>query len=112
MGLFVGLLYFQTPLTRVGISNINGAIFYLVSELTYSTFFGILSFLPSEYPLLVREYHDSLYYLPSYYIARCVSYIPLFTLDGLVFVSISYWMAGLSPTFYRYLISVGKFYFD
>ncbi|KAI6171456.1 ABC transporter domain-containing protein [Aphelenchoides bicaudatus] len=53
MGLFVGLLYFQTTLNRVGVSNINGSIFYLVSELTYSTLFGILSFLPAEYPLLL-----------------------------------------------------------
>lgn len=108
MGVFVGLLYFQTTLSRVGISNINGSIFYMVSELTYSTLFGILSFLPAEYPLLVREYHDSLYYLPSYYIARILSYVPLFTLDGLVMISIAYWMAGLTPTFTRYLIALGK----
>jgi hypothetical protein len=36
MGLFVGLLYWQTPLTRVGISNLNGAMAYIVAELTYS----------------------------------------------------------------------------
>jgi energy-coupling factor transporter ATP-binding protein EcfA2 len=109
MGVFVGLLYFQTQINRVGISNINGSIFYVVSELTYSTLFGILSFLPSEYPLLVREYHDSLYYLPSYYIARLLSYIPLFTLDGLLMLSISYWMTGLTPTFTRFLIAIGWF---
>lgn len=61
MGLFAGLLYLQTPLTRTGISNINGALFYLVCELTYSTVFGILTFLPSDYPLVVREYHDGIY---------------------------------------------------
>ncbi|KAI6233871.1 ABC transporter ATP-binding protein/permease wht-3 [Aphelenchoides fujianensis] len=107
MGVFVGLLYFQTPLNWVGISNLNGAIYYLVSELTYSTLFGILSFLPAEYPLLVREYHDSLYYLLSYYLARALSYLPLFTLDGLAMNCIAYWMIGLTPTFYRFLIALG-----
>lgn len=81
MGLFIGLLYlqarltylctrvvvclcyysFQSPLTPVGISNLNGALFYLVCELTYSTLFGILTFLPADYPLVVREYHDGIY---------------------------------------------------
>ena len=31
MALFAGLLYLQTPLTLVGVSNIQGALFYLVS---------------------------------------------------------------------------------
>lgn len=139
MGIFVGLLYlqvgfiryplqsvgciplFQTPLTIVGINNLNGALFYLVGELTYSTLFGILTCLPSDYPLVVREYHDGIYYvfrsasahlrygvLPtvpyhrfcccSYYLARVLSYLPLFSVDGLVMIYVCYWMVGFSST--------------
>lgn len=54
MGLFIGLLYLNTPLSSIGISNINGALFYIVAELTYSTLFGIITFLPQDYPLVVR----------------------------------------------------------
>ncbi|KAI6229296.1 ABC transporter domain-containing protein [Aphelenchoides besseyi] len=108
MGVFVGLLYLQTPINNwTGISNVNGALFYLVSELTYSTLFGILSYLPAEYPLVVREYHDSLYHLLSYYLARTISYVPLFTLDGVIMITIAYWMIGLTPTVYRFLIALG-----
>ncbi|CAD5218624.1 unnamed protein product [Bursaphelenchus okinawaensis] len=99
MGLFVGLLYFQTPTdTKVGVSNVNGALFYVVSELIYNTFFGVTSILPFEFPLLVREYHDGLYYVASYFFARALSYAPLFTLDGLVMMVLTYVMAGLIPT--------------
>lgn len=51
----------QTKLDAIGVTNINGALFYLVCELTYSTLFGILNFLPSDFPLVAREYHDGLY---------------------------------------------------
>ncbi|CAD6197142.1 unnamed protein product [Caenorhabditis auriculariae] len=98
MGLFIGLLYLQSPLTSVGISNLNGALFYLVCELTYSTIFGILNFLPTDFPLVSREYHDGLYSVFSYYIARCISYLPLFTADGLVMLLTSYWLVGFSSS--------------
>lgn len=41
MGLFVGLLYFGTNAESVvGVMNLNGALFYIVGELTYATLFG------------------------------------------------------------------------
>lgn len=107
MGLFIGLLYWQTPLTVVGINNLNGALFYIVSELTYSTLFGILTFLPADFPLLVREYHDGLYGVFGYYFARSMSYVPLFATDGLIMVCTSYWMIGLVPTIPRFLNALG-----
>uniref|UniRef100_A0A914EIA1 ABC transporter domain-containing protein n=1 Tax=Acrobeloides nanus TaxID=290746 RepID=A0A914EIA1_9BILA len=107
MGFFVGLLYFQTSITTTGISNLNGALFYLVAELTYATLFGILTCMPADYPLLVREYHDGLYSVGSYFVARSMSYLPLFTLDGLTMLTIAYWMIGLAPSALHFLIAVG-----
>ncbi|CAI5448357.1 unnamed protein product [Caenorhabditis angaria] len=98
MGIFIGLLYLQSPLNLTGISNLNGALFYLVCELTYSTIFGILNFLPTDFPLVSREYHDGLYSVFSYYVARCISYLPLFTADGLVMLLVSYWLVGFSSS--------------
>ncbi|MCP9258270.1 ABC transporter ATP-binding protein/permease wht-3 [Dirofilaria immitis] len=53
-----------------GINNIKGALFYYISELTYSTVFGIQTFLPSDFPLLVREYHDGIYPVICYYLSK------------------------------------------
>ncbi|KHN70649.1 ABC transporter ATP-binding protein/permease wht-3 [Toxocara canis] len=101
MGLFLGLLYLQTlrdnPV-RVGIANVNGALFFIVCEFTYATLFGILNFLPADFPLVVREYHDGMYGVAPYYFARVLSYIPLFTVDGLLMLLVSYWMIGLQST--------------
>ncbi|GMS95854.1 hypothetical protein PENTCL1PPCAC_18029 [Pristionchus entomophagus] len=106
MGLFIGLLYLNTPLSSIGISNINGALFYIVAELTYSTLFGIITFLPQDYPLVVREYHDGLYSVFSYYVSKSLSYVPLFTLDGFVMVLICYWMVGFSSSISQVLAAI------
>ncbi|VDO23247.1 unnamed protein product [Brugia timori] len=98
MGLFLGTLYLQTEMNQDGIINIKGALFYYISELTYSTIFGIQTFLPSDFPLLVREYHDGIYPI--------MSYLPIFTIDGMCMVCISYYLIGLHPTFTTFLITL------
>ncbi|VDM60672.1 unnamed protein product [Angiostrongylus costaricensis] len=105
LGLFIGLLYFQTPLTIIGVGNLNGALFYIVCELTYSTLFGILACIPSDHPLVIREHHDGLYSVISYYLARIISYMPLFSLDGLVMLYVCYWMVGFSSSLSQVLLA-------
>uniref|UniRef100_A0A8R1DPP1 ABC transporter domain-containing protein n=2 Tax=Caenorhabditis japonica TaxID=281687 RepID=A0A8R1DPP1_CAEJA len=106
MGLFIGSLYWQQPLDRRGIQNTNSAIYFLIAELTFSTMFGIMTFMEHELPLISREYHDGLFYIISYYISRCLSYLPLFTIDGVVMFLISYWMIGLNNTWQQVSRSV------
>ncbi|KAI6228205.1 ABC transporter domain-containing protein [Aphelenchoides besseyi] len=98
MGVFLGLLYLNSKLDQDGIISRKGALFYYISELTYATIFGIQTFLPQHFPLMAREYHDGLYPVSIYYIATILAYLPLFTLDGIVMVTISYWMIGLHNT--------------
>lgn len=106
MGLFLGTLYLQTEMNQDGIINIKGALFYYISELTYSTIFGIQTFLPSDFPLLVREYHDGIYPVICYYLSMIMSYLPIFTIDGICMVCISYYLIGLHPTFTTFLITL------
>uniref|UniRef100_A0A1I8EH54 ABC transporter domain-containing protein n=1 Tax=Wuchereria bancrofti TaxID=6293 RepID=A0A1I8EH54_WUCBA len=106
MGLFLGTLYLQTKMNQDGIINIKGALFYYISELTYSTIFGIQTFLPSDFPLLVREYHDGIYPVICYYLSMIMSYLPIFTIDGICMVCISYYLIGLHPTFTTFLITL------
>ncbi|VDK47253.1 unnamed protein product [Anisakis simplex] len=106
MGIFLGFLYFQTDMTQDGVINIKGALFYYISELTYSTLFGIQSFMPGDFPLLVREYHDGIYPVACYYIAKVFSYLPIFTVDGMIMVIVSYCLIGLSTKIGTFLITL------
>lgn len=65
----------SSVLLQDGLTNIKGALFYYISELTYSTVYGIQTFMPADFPLLVREYHDGIYPVICYYVAK-VNYFP------------------------------------
>ncbi|CAD5214935.1 unnamed protein product [Bursaphelenchus xylophilus] len=95
MGVFLGLLYLNGELNQDGVMSMKGALFYYIAELTYSTIFGIQSFVPKAFPLLAREYHDGVYPVWCYYVSMIFAYLPLFTIDGIIMVTISYWMMGL-----------------
>lgn len=53
-----------------GVTNLKGILFFFCSELTYPTVYGIQTYMPSEFSLLVREYHDGSYPVLAYYIAK------------------------------------------
>ncbi|CAB3402167.1 unnamed protein product [Caenorhabditis bovis] len=97
-GLFIGLLYFRMNYDLKGIHNINGALFFTTGELIFSTTYAIMMFLNNEFALIAREYHDGLYDLWCYYVARSLSLIPLFSTDGLIMLYIVYWMIGLNTS--------------
>ncbi|GMT25014.1 hypothetical protein PFISCL1PPCAC_16311 [Pristionchus fissidentatus] len=103
MGLFIGLLYLQTNnRSQDGINNLKGVLFYFCSELTYSTIFAIQTYMPGDFPLLAREYHDGVYPVSAYMCAKIASYLMIFSIDGAVMITIAYWMVGLP--------SVGRFF--
>uniref|UniRef100_A0A914QSN9 ABC-2 type transporter transmembrane domain-containing protein n=1 Tax=Panagrolaimus davidi TaxID=227884 RepID=A0A914QSN9_9BILA len=67
--------------------------------MSYSALFGILTFMPSDFPLVVREYYDGLYSVPAYYIARILSYMPIF--------GISYYMVRFAPGVQYFFMQLG-----
>lgn len=76
MGLFVVALYFRTERHQDGLISLMGVLFYFISELTYSTAMSIQTYMPNDFPLLVREYHDGIYPVYIYYIAKVCSSFP------------------------------------
>ncbi|CDW57938.1 ABC membrane transporter [Trichuris trichiura] len=92
--LFVGLLYFQTPLNQSGIMNRNGVLFFFISHFSFPV-------LPREYPTFYREHQDYTYTVSSYYASKIIFFVRIFmsiviySIDGLLFLLIAYFMIGL-----------------
>ena len=64
--------------------------------------------MPADYPPLVREYDDRIYPISAYYIAKILSFLPIFTVDGIVLVLSSYFFVGFPinvVTFLRQMIT-------
>ncbi|VDP10884.1 unnamed protein product [Soboliphyme baturini] len=80
--IFVGMLYFGTTLDQAGIMSINGALFYLLAEFSFSVAYVVLNLLPAEYPVLIREHHSGLYKVSSYYISKVLSMVSQFRITA------------------------------
>lgn len=63
--------------------------------------------MPDDFPLVVREHFDGLYRVSAYFVARIISYMPIFVLDGVLMNIVAYWMIGLAPGFQHFFIYVG-----
>uniref|UniRef100_A0A8R1E1X4 ABC2_membrane domain-containing protein n=1 Tax=Caenorhabditis japonica TaxID=281687 RepID=A0A8R1E1X4_CAEJA len=108
MGLFIGSLFYGLEVDQDGLAGYKGALFYYISELTYSTIFGIQAFMPADFPPLVREYDDRIYPISAYYIAKIFSFLPIFTIDGAILIVSSYFFVGFSndfATFFRQMLT-------
>uniref|UniRef100_A0A0N5B7Q3 ABC transporter domain-containing protein n=1 Tax=Strongyloides papillosus TaxID=174720 RepID=A0A0N5B7Q3_STREA len=95
VGLFLGIFYFQTVYNQDGIENFKGLIYFIILESIFPTAFMVNSSLSREYHLVVREYHDGIYPVISYYIARIIAYIIFPIIDGSILITIAYAMSGL-----------------
>ncbi|CAG0919858.1 unnamed protein product [Notodromas monacha] len=82
IALILGLIYLQQDMDQKGVQNVNGVIFLLLTNMSFSNMFAVVN-----HPKILAE-------------------LPLFVVLPIVFSSIEYWMIGLNPDFGRFLIHV------
>lgn len=61
---------------------------------------------PQERPMLTRERSSAMYRLSSYYFARMAGDLPMELILPTVYVTITYWMGGLKPSFITFVLTV------
>ncbi|KAK7861728.1 hypothetical protein R5R35_008701 [Gryllus longicercus] len=107
VALTAGLCYVgAAALTQSGVQAVQGALFILVTENTFSPMYGVLAHWPAERPLLARELRAGLYRPHLYYIAKQAAMLPGLVVEPVLFVLIMYWLVGLRPTFYAFAMSL------
>lgn len=93
-------------LTQSGIQDVQGALFIIIAENTFSPMYSVLHMFPEEFPLLNRELKAGLYTAPIYYIARMVALLPGLLIEPTLFTLVVYWIAGLRVSFYAFTFTV------
>ncbi len=96
IAVLLGLIYFKTDLDQPGVQNINGILFIICVNSSFSSVFPILNSLLPVIPLFLRENKKGMYTVFNFFFARFLVDIPRFTLIPLVFVSIVYWFVSLN----------------
>ncbi|GBP26140.1 Protein scarlet [Eumeta japonica] len=107
IALTAGLCFLGTArLTQEGIQDVQGALFIIIAENTFSPMYSVLNMFPEEFPLFHRELRAGLYSTPLYYIARMIALLPGLLVEPTLFTLVVYWIAGLRATFRAFSFTV------
>nr|QTW43726.1 ABCG-like protein 3 [Eurytemora affinis] len=106
VALMFGAIYYDQKLDKFGIMNINGALFVSVINLSFMNLYPIMTIFSTEIPVFLREHHNGLYRVDTYFIAKQVVMFPLFVIQPVLFMSILYWLAGLHSDLNRFFTSI------
>ncbi|BFY98580.1 hypothetical protein BsWGS_01620 [Bradybaena similaris] len=105
MALILGLIYFDLDINQKGVTDINGGLFIIVTNISFTNMFAVLTSFPEEMGIAMREYGSALYRIDSYFFTKTISELPLFCMVTVLFVSVTYWMMGLNDTFEAFMVA-------
>ncbi|CAL8995433.1 unnamed protein product [Prunus brigantina] len=99
-----GLLWWRTPTSHIE-DRIALLFFFSVFWGFYPLYNAVFTF-PQERRMLIKERSSGMYKLSSYFLARTVGDLPLELALPTAFVVIIYWMGGLKPDPFTFILSL------
>ncbi|XP_005094340.1 protein white [Aplysia californica] len=105
VAVILGLVYLQLDISQKGVQDINGAIFLLITNTSFSNMFAVVNSFPLELGIFIREYGTGLYRVDTYYLTKTFSEMPLFIVISVIFTAVTYWMMGLHETLNAFLVA-------
>uniref|UniRef100_A0A6A7G0X1 Protein white n=1 Tax=Hirondellea gigas TaxID=1518452 RepID=A0A6A7G0X1_9CRUS len=105
--LLLGLIYLDQNYDQKGVSNMSGALFLLITNLTFQNVFGVVNVFCTEMEILKREHYNGMYRSEVFFLAKNIAEIPLAVLQPMLFVCVIYYMVGLNPAVEHFFICMG-----
>nr|XP_043606319.1 ABC transporter G family member 21-like isoform X1 [Erigeron canadensis] len=99
-----GLLWWHSDLSHLQ-DQVGLLFFFSIFWGFYPLSNAIFTF-PQDRPMLTREHSSGMYRLSSYYFARMAGDLPMELVLPTIFVSITYWMGGLKPSFVTFILTI------
>lgn len=107
IGVMAGLCFAGAiNLSQLGAQAIQGALFIMISENTFHPMYSVLAVFPQGFPLFLREKRSGIYTTAQYYISHIIAMLPSMIIEPFLFVLVCYWLGGLRPTFYAFILTV------
>ncbi|XP_021754938.1 ABC transporter G family member 21-like [Chenopodium quinoa] len=99
-----GLLWWHSDITHI--QDQVGLLFFFSIFWGFFPLFNAIFAFPQERPMLSRERASGMYNLSAYYLARMVGDLPMELVLPSIFVSITYYMGGLKPSPFTFLLTL------
>ncbi|ESR65178.1 hypothetical protein CICLE_v10007744mg [Citrus x clementina] len=91
-----GLLWWQSSIYQI--QDQIGLLFFFCDFWGFFPMLECIFTFPQEQKMLEKEIPSGMYRLSAYFMSRIISDLPIKLVIPTVFVTITYWMAGLKPT--------------
>ncbi|XP_022717046.1 LOW QUALITY PROTEIN: ABC transporter G family member 9-like [Durio zibethinus] len=104
VAVLVGLLWWQSDIAHL--QDQVGLLFFTSGFWAFFPLFQAIFTFPQERMMLEKERSSGMYRLSSYFMSRMVSDLPMELILPTVFITITYWMAGLKPTAGNFLLTL------
>eukprot|EP00092_Neocalanus_flemingeri_P095212 GFUD01121127.1.p1 GENE.GFUD01121127.1~~GFUD01121127.1.p1 ORF type:complete len:639 (-),score=177.01 GFUD01121127.1:95-2011(-) len=107
IAIILGVIYQGQDNNQAGIQNANGALFVLITNMSFGSIFGVCNAFCSELPVFLREHFNGMYRSDVYFLAKNLVELPLSIVEPMIVITILYWMVGLNPEADRFFIAAG-----
>ncbi|KAL4310231.1 hypothetical protein GQ457_01G004830 [Hibiscus cannabinus] len=104
VAVLLGLLWWQSDIAHL--QDQIGFLFFISGFWGMFPLYQAIFTFPQERLMLEKERSSGMYRLSSYFMSRIVSDLPMELILPTVFITISYWMAGLKPTAGNFLYTL------
>ncbi|XP_068245737.1 protein white isoform X1 [Palaemon carinicauda] len=107
IAVLIGLIYWGQKLTQEGITNINGALFLFLTNMTFQNVFGVVSTFCAQLPIFMREHFNGMYRTDVYFLSKMLAELPFHIIYPFAFVAIAYHMVGFTNDYVNFFICAG-----
>ena len=107
MALMLGAVYYDQDHSSAGVMSINGALFLIITNTTFSNLFAVINVICSELPIFMREHLNGMYRTDVYFLTKQLAELPMFLITPVLYVGILYFMVGFNDDTQRFLITIG-----
>ncbi|CAH2077781.1 unnamed protein product [Thlaspi arvense] len=104
VSLLCGLLWWKTNLYHL--QDQIGLLFFMSSFWGFFPLFQQIFTFPQERKMLEKERSSGMYRLSSYFMSRVIGDLPMELILPTIFLTITYWMAGLNPKAVKFFLTL------
>ncbi|KAK7076882.1 ABC-2 type transporter, partial [Halocaridina rubra] len=107
IALLIGMIYWGQQLNQEGITNINGALFLFLTNMTFQNVFGVVSTFCAQLPIFLREHFNGMYRTDVYFFSKMLAELPFHIFYPFAFVAVAYHMVGFTDNYINFFICAG-----
>lgn len=107
IALIAGLVYLDQDLNQAGVTNMNGAMFFCITTLSFNSITGSLFVFPAELPVFLKEHKLGMYRTDVYFICKTLAELPWYILSSFLFATIVYFMTDFGVDAAKFFVFAG-----